>query len=137
MSNADLCVKALELIRAGAGLRGAARQLEVATTTLHDWLTKPEFSEQYARAREDGCRMMAEEILEISDDGKNDWMAKNDPENPGYTFNGEHAQRSRLRVDTRKWLLSKMLPKEFGDKLELAGSKESPLTVNVVSYAPK
>jgi hypothetical protein len=34
----------------------------------------------------------------------------------GYELNGEHVQRSRLRIDTRKWHLSKMLPKVYGDK---------------------
>ena len=56
---------------------------------------------------------MADETLEISDDGTNDWMKDNE----GYKVNGEHVARSRLRVDTRKWLLSKALPKIFGDKL--------------------
>ena len=75
------------------------------------------FSDQYARAREIGYLLVADDLLEISDDGKNDWIATNDPENPGYRLNGEHVQRSRLRVDTRKWILSKMLPKIYGDKV--------------------
>src|SRR5271157_3532722 len=71
------------------------------------------FGTQYTRAREIGYFGLADELVEISDDGQNDWMETNDPENPGYRLNGEHVQRSRLRTDTRKWLLAKMLPKVF------------------------
>jgi hypothetical protein len=39
-------------------------------------------------------------------------------------LNGEHVQRSRLRLDARKWALSKMAPKKYGDKLELGGTGE-------------
>jgi hypothetical protein len=38
-------------------------------------------------------------------------------------------QKQRLRVDTRKWLLSKMAPKKYGDKLELSGNEESPVAI--------
>ena len=45
------------------------------------------------------------------------------PHNPGWKANGEHIQRSRLRVETRKWMLSKLLPHLYGDKssVELNG----------------
>lgn len=55
---------------------------------------------------------MAEEINEIGDDSKEDWTdTKNGP-----VLNSEHVQRSRLRCDNRKWLLSKLLPKQFGER---------------------
>jgi hypothetical protein len=41
-------------------------------------------------------------------------------DDPGWELNGEHIQRSRVRIDTRKSLLSKMLPKVYGDKTEVA-----------------
>lgn len=64
---------------------------------------------------------MAEEILDIADDATNDWMADNYDEGktPGYELNGENIQRSKLRVDTRKWLMAKMKPKRYGDKLDV------------------
>ena len=34
----------------------------------------------------------------------------------GWRVNGEHVQRSKLRVDARKWLLSKIAPKQYGEK---------------------
>ena len=88
---------------------------------LYRWLASEvnaNFRDKYARAKEIGIERMADEIAEIADSGSNDWMAANDPDNPGYRLNGEHVQRSRLRVDTRKWLLSKLIPKKYGDKIE-------------------
>jgi hypothetical protein len=73
------------------------------------------FSAQYARAREIGYQAMAEEIIAISDDSSGDTIQTEQGERP----NTEFVSRSRLRVDSRKWMLSKMLPKVFGDKLEL------------------
>ena len=48
-------------------------------------------------------------------------MARLDKEGRGigWVLNGEHIQRSRLRVDTRKWYLSKLNPKKYGDKVDV------------------
>ena len=93
------------------------------------------FSERYTRAREFQADIEFEEIKEISDNGSNDWMEVNDPDNPGYRINGEHEQRSRLRIDARKWRAAKMANGKYGDKLELAGDKDAPLTIVVKKYA--
>lgn len=87
------------------------------------------FYPHYTRARAIAYHRMADDIVEISDNGTNDWMKRNDEENGGYTVNGEHVQRSRLRVDSRKWVLSKMLPKIYGDKVvqEHVGANGGPI----------
>ena len=89
--------------------------------TVRTWARTPDhpFSPKYARAREIGYFKLADELLEIADDGSNDWMRRTgkDGEDLGWAINGEHIARSRLRVDTRKWLLSKCLPKIFGDRI--------------------
>lgn len=84
--------------------------------TIMAWLdgSRPEFSEQYARAREAQADKLAEEALQIADDGRSDTYL--DAEGNERTDN-EVIQRSRLRVDTRKWLASKMAPKKYGDKV--------------------
>jgi hypothetical protein len=58
-------------------------------------------------------------------------MSSNDPENPGYRFNGEHVMRARIRIDTRKWKLARMNAKKYGDKLDL-GTNGGPLQVLIV-----
>lgn len=87
------------------------------------------------RAREAQADTLADELLDISDDARNDWMKRNHgDDDPGWVANGEHIQRSRLRVDTRKWIASKLKPKKYGDKLELASDPTSPLVVNIVKF---
>ena len=96
-------------------------------STVFDWLAKyPGFADQYAKAKEESADAHADDILEIADDGSNDWMERNDPKNPGWLVNGEHMQRSRLRVDTRKWIASKLKPKKYGDKLAVGGDPDAP-----------
>ena len=76
------------------------------------------FSARYARARDLQIESWADQLIEIADDGSNDWMERNKPDNPGWQINGEHVQRSKLRSDNRRWLLSKLKPEQYGDKLQ-------------------
>lgn len=105
--------------------------------TITRWATEPEhpFWPLYVRAREAQCIGMAEEILEISDDGSNDWMQRQGKDGEtSWQLNGEHIQRSKLRVDTRKWVLSKVLPRVYGDKVtaEHTGKNGGPIQVEDV-----
>lgn len=81
------------------------------------------FAAHYARARELQIEAMADELIEISDDGTNDWMTIQRGGQEVEVPNQEVLQRSRLRVDTRKWLMSKIMPKKYADKTltELSG----------------
>lgn len=76
-------------------------------STVFKWLAKHlSFNDQYTKAQEERTSAFAEEIVEISDELTGD------------------TQRDRLRVDTRKWLMSKMAPKRYGDKVETVHSGE-------------
>lgn len=89
-------------------------------TTFFKWLNETEsFAKDYARAKECQAEYMAEEMLEIADDGSNDYMTITKGDMEYNVEDREVTNRSRLRVDTRKWLASKLLPKKFGDKLEV------------------
>lgn len=102
-------------------------------STVMRWLgTNEEFRDQYARAREAQADHFADEILEIADDGSNDWMERKQGEETVTVVDHEHISRSKLRVDARKWLMSKMAPKKYGDRLALEGE----LTTNYVLRAP-
>lgn len=81
------------------------------------WLAEyPEFQDQYAKAKRQGIEALAEELIDIADDGTNDYMEITDKEGAlAYKINGEAVARSRLRIDTRKWVLSKLLPKKYGE----------------------
>lgn len=87
--------------------------------TVFQWRYKnKEFSDQYTRAKMAQAELLAEETLDIADDATNDWMEKLDDEDKpiGWVINGDHINRSRLRVDLRKWHASKLAPKIYGDQ---------------------
>jgi hypothetical protein len=107
-------------------------------STFFKWLGEINgLSDRYARAKEVGADAIADEMFRIADDGTNDYIKRLDEkgEDTGsFEFNGEHIQRSRLRIDTRKWYLSKILPKKYGEKLSVGGDSDNPLTVNIVRF---
>lgn len=83
--------------------------------TIYRWLAANEgFCEKYARAREFQADVYAQEIIDIADDSAGDMII--DPETGAERLNSEHVQRSRLRVDARKWAASKLQPKKYGDR---------------------
>lgn len=105
----------------GESLRSICRCDDMPSMgAVFKWLAKhEEFREQYGLAMSARADSMFEEMLDIADDGTNDWMLTNDGDE---RFNTEHVQRSRLRLDTRKWMLARMSPRKYGDKQELQHS---------------
>lgn len=89
------------------------------------------FSKRYARAKEFQADLEMDEVRSIADDGSNDWMEVNDPDNPGWRVNGENVQRSKLRVDARKFRAVKLAPKKYGDRVNMEHEGNVGVTVNV------
>lgn len=122
----EVAAQILGRMAEGESLRAICKSDDMpAASTVYLWLQRhSEFSEKYEAAALDRAHMMAEEALEIADDGTNDWMARRSSSekgagvNEGWVLNGEHVQRSRLRVDTRKWFAARLNPKKYGDKIE-------------------
>ena len=116
----EIADRICEELSQGISLRTVCKADDLpSAATVFNWFRRyPEFLEQYTRAKEESSDAMAEDILDISDNATNDYMEQNDSENPGYKVNGEHIQRSRLRVESRKWLMAKMKPKKYGDKIQ-------------------
>lgn len=107
-------------------------------STVFRWLSQnKEFCDQYTYAREEQADALFDEILDIADDGTNDWMERKDKDDQsiGWVENGEALRRSALRVDARKWMAGKMRPKKYGDKLQLSGDQDSPLQVVIRRHA--
>lgn len=113
-------------------------------TQILKWATdsdKQEFTDQYAQAMQRRTEYWAEEILDICDDGTNDWMERENKDGSTYNVvNNEAINRSRLRVDSRKWLMSKLAPKKYGDKIqqEVSGKDGVPLQalINIGTKPP-
>lgn len=107
---AEICVR----LSAGESLRSICKDEHMpADSTVRAWAIADisGFHAHYTRAREAQMDALAEDILEMSDDKAAD------------------VQRSRLQVDTRKWLMSKIAPKRFGDKKthEVSGPNGAPI----------
>lgn len=125
-------------LRDGETLNAICRAAELPhESTVRLWVrdNREGFTERYTQARLVGYLHMADELVEIADDGRNDWMVRQqkvgEEEIDVSVPNPEAIGRSRLRIDTRKWLLAKALPKVFGEKLVLGGDPDAPLNVAV------
>jgi hypothetical protein len=73
---------------------------------------------------------------DIADDSRNDFITKTNGDGSTYEqVNSEHIQRSRLRIDTRKWIAARMRPKKYGDKVALTNGEGGPLVVQVLKLS--
>lgn len=123
----DLAADICSLIAEGNSLRKICEADEMPDkSTVFRWLAKEAtFRDQYARAQEDRTAAMAEDLLEIADANMSDIRIVDGK----VVFDGDVIQRAKLRVDTRKWLMSKMSPKKYGDKVtqEVSGPDGGPV----------
>jgi len=113
---------AMEIVRRigeGESLRAICRDDGMPTEgAVRLWVIddREGFASHYAKARQSQAVHWAEEILEIADD------------------KGAEHQRSRLQVDTRKWLLSKVLPKVYGEKLDVRTEGDGTINVTIRKF---
>ena len=84
------------------------------SVTFYKWLDKDKDKiKQYTRATDERADSIFEDMIDIADDQEGDvYIDKDGNEQTNHNIN----QRARLRVDTRKWYLSKLMPKKYGDK---------------------
>ena len=105
--------------------------------TIYNWMDKDkEFATRIAYAREIGEEVIAQECIEIADDGTNDWETRTNKKGEEYQVpNVELVQRSKLRIETRLKLLAKWNPKKYGEKLDLNHSGE--VGVQLINDIPR
>jgi hypothetical protein len=77
------------------------------------------FTDSYTRAREAAAHLLCSELIAIIDDTSGDFTTTEDGRR---VCNGDAIQRSRLKFDGRRWIISKLLPKQYGDRTETAVS---------------
>lgn len=119
MADDERLTEAIRLLEIGKTMKAAAVSVGRDPSWLwrrmrEDAINAP----RIARARRVGYDLLSDEILEIADSA--------DSESPGAV------NKARLQTDVRKWLLSKRLPQQYGDKITLAGDADNPLQVNVL-----
>lgn len=115
-----------ETIENGKSLRYALSQIPLSSKTFYEWIEEDEEKvKQYARATEERAEAILDEMIDIVDDSSNDVDEFEIIEGIVSTrTNNEVVQRSRLRYDARKWLVSKLNPKKYGDKLDVTTDGE-------------
>lgn len=129
----ELADEICERIADGESLRSICRDEDKPSkSTVCRWLTVHQsFQDQYAKAREAQADAIFDEMLDIADDASNDWMERRDADGEaiGWQINGDHVQRTRLRLDTRKWMAGKLRPKKYGEKIvnEHSGPDGGPI----------
>lgn len=129
--------KICDLIAQGLSVDEVARRFGCSGWAILKWVREDDektngevIGRRYAKAREIGYELLADSLLSVAErscvgpDGRVD---------PGAV------QQARLEVDTRKWMLAKMLPKVYGDKLEVSGNADAPVLtrIELVAVHPK
>ena len=127
----EIAEEILRRLAAGETLRGICKDERMPdASTVVGWVVAdessthgcplPGFAKRYARARSEGLDVIAEQMVEIADDDTDD------------------PQSRRVRVDTRKWLLSKLRPDKYGDRtaFDIGGQKDAPPVQVQVNFLP-
>ena len=112
----------------GLSLRKACIQADIGVSTFLDWVNEDKaLSEQYAKAREAMLDKIADETMEIANERPESVVHANG----GGGIDSAFVAWQRLRIDTRKWHLSKLAPKKYGDKVELSGDSANPIVMKI------
>ncbi|MEB3214257.1 MAG: hypothetical protein VKL39_23110 [Leptolyngbyaceae bacterium] len=124
--------KIFALLREGKTLVNACKEIGVARITFLQWTDKDEvLYDRYVKARDEMIAYWASEVVTIAD------------EDPTFTdasgvakVDGAGVQRNRLRVDSRKWLLSKLKPERYGERItqEHVGANGGPINFNNMNF---
>lgn len=112
----EIADKLCESIAMGSSMvKACSAEGMPAPRTVYKWLREKEgFLQNYEHAKEDQADLFAEEVVEISDNAQGDYIeVEGCPQ-----LVSENIQRSRLRVDARKWTASKFKSKRYGDKIQ-------------------
>ncbi|HHO9807113.1 DNA-binding protein [Escherichia coli] len=108
-----------ELVADGQSINKISKMPGMPTrSTILKWFRDvPEFSDMYIRAKEIGFEVLADEIIDIADAAEN--------------IKTEELRRHQLMIETRKWLLAKLQPRKYGDRLtqEIVGDANNPVHV--------
>jgi hypothetical protein len=117
----ELAAEICDRLSAGEPLAVICRDEHMpARRTVSDWRrAHPEFGAAFLEARDEGYDSIAQDCLEIADDGRRDYARDEDGHE---VVDHDHIQRAKLRVETRLKLLAKWDPRRYGDKVAIEHS---------------
>jgi hypothetical protein len=123
----ELATRILEEIVDGRSVRQIARMPGMpSASTIYLWIEtdRDGFAARFHQARRWHLMGVADEMREIADDGRNDFMEQRARDgDPAATHYSETAKRSRLRIDVRRWTLAKEMPEVYGKGPAAAAAK--------------
>jgi hypothetical protein len=126
--SAEIAEAVLGELMAGRPLREICAESDMpSAAAVQNWLNadRDGFKARYLEARTIGCLVISADLLSIVDDRDNDWITQQLPDGSIETvLDPDRVKRAELRVKTRRWLLAKMLPKTFGDRLDITARQE-------------
>lgn len=116
-----------------------------STPTVYGWLNEnhkdydDQFFKDYERARDIRADKIFEEMLVIADTPKTGTITKLGGANGMEVTETDMIQHRRLQVETRKWILGRMKPKKYGDKIEttITGGDKPVQTVDYSKLSPE
>lgn len=106
----------LEQVSEGGDLGTVLKSLDISFSTMCYWFrTNPTFEVAFVKARENATHLLISQVIEISDNAKG------------------KGELEKLKIDTRKWLASKLLHKLYGERLVHSGDVDNPLVTKMVA----
>lgn len=129
---AELC-SVIATSAKGLGAICKANENFPVPSTVYLWLiTYKVFSEMYARAKADQAQILADQIISIADTPQIGVIITQKPDGVEYK-RADMIEHRKLRIDSRKWVAAKLLPRKYGDKIEHSGPDGTPLPGTVVN----
>ena len=117
-----------DIIISGKSLRTALSKVKLSSQTFFVWIREDEImSKQYAQATAERAELMFEDMLDIADQAPKLTNTKF-----GTTVDTGDIQHKRVKIDTRKWALSKMNPKKYGNTPDGSDESDNEITITIV-----
>ena len=122
-------------IAQGESLRSIGKDADMpGPTAILSWLGKfPAFAAQYARARELQMEFYAQQIIDIADTPVEGVRREEGVDGEGKDYSKTIIEdalgQRRLQIDARKWIMSKLAPKKYGDRTLIGSDPEAPVTL--------
>lgn len=117
-----------DIIISGKSLRTALSKVKLSSQTFFVWIREDEIlAKQYAQATVERAELMFEDMLDIADKAPKLTNTKF-----GTTVDTGDIQHKRVKIDTRKWALSKMNPKKYGNITDESDELDNEITITIV-----
>jgi hypothetical protein len=107
-------------------------------STFYRWLQQDdELCKRYARARADQAQVMADEITQIADNTQEGMITTEKGDGTVEIKRADMLEHRKLRIESRKWLAAKLLPKVYGERVQQEVSGPGGGAIQIISAVPR